>query len=62
MKKALKGKVADKDLDFISRCCNARLNYKTPDQDMTSYWNNFMEKDARWAGGKIEKFVRGKLF
>ena len=33
-----------------------------PDDSYLKYFKQFVEKDARQAGGKMEKFVKGEAF
>lgn len=53
-------KISGKIKEFAEKLKNAQDNYTI--EDVSEYWQNFMEIDARFAGNTSEKFIRGKAF
>lgn len=46
--------------EWVAKCGEGASNYTLENFD--KYWNNFTERDARFAGRTIEKYVRAKAF
>ena len=56
--------VPEKYNDWVARIVESRLRekYVQPDDNFRAYYEHFKEKDARFAGSAIDKFVKGKAF
>lgn len=56
--------VPAKHLEWIYKCIEGHMLSEKcmPDDSYLKYFKQFVEKDARQAGGKMEKFVRGEAF
>lgn len=58
----IKEEVPEKYKEWARKCKDGHDNYVDSNVDFKKYYNNYIEIDARKAGRKIEKFVRGKAF
>lgn len=56
--------VPEKYSEWKDKCIEAEFysQYCSPDNNYIKYFKQFVEKDARQAGSKMEKFVRGEAF
>ena len=56
--------VPEKYSSWADKCVEQRLYQDSvkPDDNFKAYYEQFIEKDARYAGSAIDKFVRGKVF
>ena len=56
--------VPEKYSEWKDKCIEAEFysQYCSPDNNYIKYFKQFVEKDARQAGGKMEKFVKGEAF
>ena len=57
-----KNKLSGEIKEFAEKLKNAQDNYTSLTENISEYWQNFMEVDARFAGNTSEKFIRGKAF
>ena len=54
--------VSEKDKVWVEKCRDGIDNYTDLDDNFGEYYKNFTEIDARKAGCKINKFVKGIAF
>lgn len=54
--------VPEKYKAWAEKCRDGVRNYKSHNEDLKSYWENFTEIDARKAGITAEKYIKGKAF
>ena len=56
--------VPEKYSSWADKCVEQRLYHDVvkPDDNFKAYYEQFVEKDARYAGSAIDKFVKGKAF
>ena len=54
--------IPDKYKEWAKKCKDGARNYVSHDKNLVEYWNNFTEKDARFAGRKMSKYVKSKAF
>lgn len=53
--------IPKEQIQYAKKCLEGRKTYVDGHTDFNSYYNNFLEVDARHAGGLIDKLFNGKI-